>query len=154
MMTWGDGSECRYVSSTGFFGIVFGLLAGVGFGYIANKSRKDKGIGYRMWMMVFVMMNAGLTLVSLVAACMLTIGFKTISNILGSQMCSPIITNGKLSNFVLLHSLSEVSAWIGTIINFLLTGISIVTLLRNRGRLQSRDTKNINLNTTRLPSIG
>jgi hypothetical protein len=45
MMTWGDGSECRYVSSTGFFGIVFGLLAGVGFGYIANKSRKDKGIG-------------------------------------------------------------------------------------------------------------
>ncbi|XP_045187112.1 transmembrane protein 179B-like [Mercenaria mercenaria] len=142
-ITGSASSNCEFPIYFSVFGmIIVGLLAGLCFGYFALRSRSDEDVGRRMWTLPFIPLNAVLTIIALVTACVLSHGFnifcesvKDLSDLIKScALLEHQTFNNKTDTggFVGLSSLSQAGAWIGFFIYLIQTGISVLRFFRNR----------------------
>lgn len=127
--------------------IFYGLGMGLYNGYAALKT-KDPTIGYQMWIMPFLLVNSLILIVSLVAACIVSVGIKSTCDSflegrkLGSKLsaCADAdqinwhskSKNMDQKNFYAYVKVAESCSWVVLLFWIVQVCLYIVRFLRNR----------------------
>ncbi|KAK3732974.1 hypothetical protein RRG08_002582 [Elysia crispata] len=136
-----------------FTSILYSLAVGLYFLYAACRSN-DPNVGFQMWVMPFLLVNALILILLFICCCIISVGLKTTcDNILNSRKegntlkkCSDAATfewnkknpdyNG--THFYSFSKTSEVAGWITFLIWLVQMALGILRFFRNR-RQRSQD---------------
>lgn len=143
-----DVANCEFPVYYGVFGMTFyGLLMGCYYMYAVYKSRRDQTIGSQMWVMPFLLLNVLLTVVTIVVACMVSIGFAVFcDHYLDVKPSYSKCADGQNTEwrhvkddtkfnpgyYVNFMSIAMFGAWAGVLIQLIQVALGILRFRRNK----------------------
>ncbi|KAH3853745.1 transmembrane protein 179-like [Dreissena polymorpha] len=142
-----NAGNCNFPIYFSVFGLIFyGLGLGLYNMYAVIRSRKDPAFGSQMWVIPFMVLNAVQVTISLVVACMVSVGLLT--------LCNGLTGEGKLKNcwdrensefkkvdtgdtfnsgnYYKLLTTAQAGAWIAFLIWIIQLVLSVLRFIRNR----------------------
>ncbi|XP_061169006.1 transmembrane protein 179B-like [Saccostrea echinata] len=154
-LVFSNESNCEFPI---FSGVIFCILYALGMAIYNSctiyKSQKDPSIASKMCVIPFIMLNSLVTIIMLVASCMISVGFKEICDSMtkgkyeyfpscieaeNQKLVIPITKKiSSTGRFYTLINVSQTASWICTICWLILVLSGIIQFVLNR-RLETRE---------------
>ncbi|CAC5394145.1 unnamed protein product [Mytilus coruscus] len=145
-------ANCNFpVYMSVFVCIFYGLTIGCYNAYAVRKSRANQNIGSEMWVMPFILINSTLSVMVLVSASMISVGYKVFCDRLKEYSDVKSCGDGKNlkwtntgtsdkftpGNYANLLTVAQIACWTACLLFLLQVALGILRFHRNRRLRQS-----------------
>ncbi|XP_071163666.1 transmembrane protein 179B-like [Mytilus edulis] len=152
MMTSSNKVNCNFPVYMSVFACIFyGLALGSYNAYAVRKSTANQNIGSEMWVMPSMLINSAISVMVLISACMISVGYKLFCDKLEEYSNIKTCGDGKIiqftdkktstkftpGNYARLLTVAQIACWTACLLFLLQVALGILRFHRNRRLRQS-----------------